>query len=235
MNYPELIKDILRFRDQIKIYKKYNNTFYNLSLCAFFNKWRFFRLQTDSLNFGIPWISFPAIKYIDKYLSKEMSVFEFGSGGSTLFFSERAREVISIEHDDQWYRKMCKTIENKGLKNIKLIMEIPTETIGLEDLYSSENEEYRNKSFKNYVSTLDSFPNNYFSLVLIDGRARQSCFKHSLDKIKKGGLIVFDNTERTRYRQVFNLANKNFIMMEFPGPTPFSKTFTITTIFLRIL
>lgn len=234
MNYPEVVKDILRFRDQIKLYKKYNNAIYNLSLYTYFIKWRFFKSQTDSMHFGIPWISFPAIKYIDKFICKEMSVFEYGCGGSTLFFSERAGEVISVEHDEQWYVKICKAIENKDLKNIKLLMKIPTDAIGIENLYSSENERYKNKSFENYVSTIDSFPNEYFSLVLIDGRSRQSCLKQSLNKIKKGGLIVFDNTERDRYRQVFYLADKNFIKMELPGPTPFSKSFTITTIFLRI-
>jgi len=53
----------------------------------------------------IPWISYPAIKMLEKILKPEMRVFEWGVGGSTLFFSARVRQLVSIEHDLQWAEK----------------------------------------------------------------------------------------------------------------------------------
>ena len=37
-----------------------------------------------------------------------MKVFEWGSGGSTIYFKDKAFSWISIEHDPDWYRKIKK-------------------------------------------------------------------------------------------------------------------------------
>ena len=34
----------------------------------------------------IPWVTHGAKKWLDSYLKKDMKVFEWGSGGSTLYF-----------------------------------------------------------------------------------------------------------------------------------------------------
>ena len=38
------------------------------------------------LDLEIPWFSYAAIDFLEDYLQPEMSVFEYGTGGSTLFF-----------------------------------------------------------------------------------------------------------------------------------------------------
>ncbi len=57
----------------------------------------------------IPWFSYPFIDFLTPRLSKEITVFEFGSGNSTLFFAERVKKVISIEHNKDWYQIVNKT------------------------------------------------------------------------------------------------------------------------------
>jgi predicted O-methyltransferase YrrM len=39
-----------------------------------------------------------------------------------------------------------------------------------------------------------------FDLVVVDGRARQSCLTHALPRLRGDGLVVFDNSARRRYR-----------------------------------
>ena len=56
----------------------------------------------------IPWFSYPAVEFLSARIRKEMKVFEFGSGNSTLFFSRRVNQVISIEHNKEWYDKISK-------------------------------------------------------------------------------------------------------------------------------
>jgi hypothetical protein len=54
---------------------------------AFYVPWR--RLMTAEghcLEHEIPWLTFPAISRIEEFLEPSIRVFEYGSGGSTLFF-----------------------------------------------------------------------------------------------------------------------------------------------------
>ena len=54
----------------------------------------------------IPWFSYPAVEFLSKRLNNRMTVFEFGSGNSTLFFSDRVNQVVSVEHNKDWYDKI---------------------------------------------------------------------------------------------------------------------------------
>ena len=55
-----------------------------------------------------PWITFPAIEAIRKVLQPQFHVFEYGSGGSTLFWSSHVQKVISVEHEEEWYQRIKK-------------------------------------------------------------------------------------------------------------------------------
>src|SRR5215203_492131 len=55
------------------------------------------------LDLQIPWFSYAAIDFLEKYIKREMTVCEYGSGGSTLFFAERAKSVYSIEDNAKWF------------------------------------------------------------------------------------------------------------------------------------
>ena len=52
-----------------------------------------------------PWISFSAIELLKKITRPDMRVFEYGSGGSTMFWISRVKELISVEHDLSWYHE----------------------------------------------------------------------------------------------------------------------------------
>src|SRR2546422_3046256 len=38
-----------------------------------------------------PWMVFKAVRWLDSYLNSEMNVFEYGTGGSTVFVARRGR------------------------------------------------------------------------------------------------------------------------------------------------
>jgi protein-L-isoaspartate O-methyltransferase len=42
-------------------------------------------------------------RVLERRLNKTLSVFEYGSGYSTLFYARCARSVISVEYDQAWY------------------------------------------------------------------------------------------------------------------------------------
>ena len=47
----------------------------------------------------MPWWSFSAIDFMSKQCRADQDVFEFGSGGSTLFFAKRCKTVTAVEDD----------------------------------------------------------------------------------------------------------------------------------------
>ena len=56
---------------------------------------------------------------------------------------------------------------------------------------------------------INKYPDQQFDVILIDGRERVGCFSNSIDKLKKGGIIVLDDSFRIRYTPIFNILNSN--------------------------
>lgn len=162
-------------------------------------------LGHNALKDNVPWITFKARIWLENYLKPDMSVFEYSSGGSTIFISKRVKEVFSIEHDKDWYQIISNEIRNQHIDNCKLLLIEPeTDLFNRED-YSDPNNYisslpiYLNMNFRRYVLSINEFPDEYFDLVFVDGRARPSCITNSIPKIKPGGYLMLDNSERERY------------------------------------
>lgn len=188
-----------------------------------------------------PWISFAATDLIAAYLRKEMRVFEFGGGGSTLFFTQRVAEVITAEHDPEWFPAIEKGVRDHGLNNWKGIA-CPAEeggdataSIADPDAYISDDASYKGKQFRSYASSIDAYADGYFDLVIVDGRARPSCLKHALPKVKSGGLLVLDNSDRAYYTEkTKGLIEPGFEeLLSCKGPGPYLEWFTQTTVWKK--
>jgi hypothetical protein len=160
----------------------------------------------------LPWISIHAKNYLKKYLEKKdkqhINIFEYGSGGSSLFFLKYSNNVISIEHNPEWFHYVRNAVADKKIKGWhgELIKPDPIENNLQVELDSSNPLDYYSTdesslmfTFKNYASSIDKYPDNYFDLILVDGRSRPSCLYHSRRKLKSGGLLVLDNADRKYY------------------------------------
>jgi len=64
------------------------------------------------LDLELPWFSYAAIDFLAERLSPDMQVCEYGSGGSTLFFARRARQVLSIEDNQKWFELVTERSQN---------------------------------------------------------------------------------------------------------------------------
>lgn len=121
----------------------------------------------------LPWIPFIVIKYFKKIISKDWVMVEFGSGMSTLWYASKVKFIYSIEHDQGWYRRISGEIERRNLKNVK----------------------YELRPLDKY-SQLDDLPDQSLDFVVVDGWARSDCLLASLDKLKKGGYLYLDNSDK---------------------------------------
>ena len=187
--------------------------------------------KNNSLEYELPWLTYESIDSIEKYLSKEMNVFEWGSGSSTIFFAKRVKRIISIEHDYDWYKKVTNHLRSKKLnKNAKVIYKKPIKIMSNKKRANEEQEDYKNYSFKGYSSAINKYPDRYFDLILVDGRARINCIKLATKKIKKGGWIVFDNADADKYSK--GIININSLdRLNFKGIGSFNSYSWLTTIF----
>lgn len=61
------------------------------------------------------WMDNKEIELIDKYLNKDKIMLEYGSGGSTLYFSKFVKEYYSIEHNKLWYDKIKGKTNNSNI------------------------------------------------------------------------------------------------------------------------
>jgi len=211
------------------------------AILIYFSEWKKYLLKDNSEVKPILWISFNAINYLKKIIRPQMVVFEFGSGGSTQFWSEHVSKVISVEHEAEWYHKMLSDFKRKSLVNIEYHL-IPAESdpdhynksIADPRHYISDDKAYGGKKFESYVRMIDQFPDEFFDLVVVDGRARPSCIAHATNKIKKGGYLLLDNSERKHYHPSLEQFTKNWKRHDFMGPVPYSYGFSQTSILKKI-
>jgi len=149
---------------------------------------------------GLPLLAWPAICVLDRFLEHQMNVFEWGSGGSTVFLARRVAHLTSIEHDPVWFQKTTKSLERNALR-CNLLLRPPIQT---DPPYSGDDKStvklYKGLSFHNYVGAIDCAPDESFHAIIVDGRARKPCLKHACPKLVKGGLLVLDNADRGEYK-----------------------------------
>jgi hypothetical protein len=211
-------------------------------LCCSTQRKRIFRwlksLQPDYLlDHPSPWLTFDAIEFLKPRLREGMRVFEYGSGGSTLFWLRYGALCVSIEHDPDWYSVVRKRLTPKHKIDYRLILpELMNDSDWQGDpadpeSYTSSDETFQRYSFRKYVTQIDAFPDQYFDLILIDGRSRPSCVMHSVPKVKVGGLLVLDNADRSYYTSKTQVYLQDFFLHEFYGVGPFGREMWKTNIY----
>jgi hypothetical protein len=185
----------------------------------------------------LPWITFSAIDRLNRIINPDMEVFEYGSGGSTLFWASRVRHITSVEHDREWFEKMQGELQGSNKSNIRYLLIEPQPDADYQkkdyrvpEDYISSGGNYRGKNFENYVKAIDMYPDRHFDVIVIDGRARPSCILHSLPKLKKGGWLLIDNADRSYYLAPFPFKRPDWKIHTFDGPVPFMKGFSRTSL-----
>lgn len=145
----------------------------------------------------LPWVTYSFIDFIKPRLNKNLSIFEYGSGNSTLFYAKNVKRVVSVEHDEAWYNK----IVNEKAANAEMIF------TALE-----KDGEYSQKA---------KLLNEQFDIIIVDGRDRVNCCKHSVDALSTNGVLVLDDSEREFYNEarVF-LTARGFKELSFSGISP---------------
>jgi hypothetical protein len=98
----------------------------------------------NPLDHDQPWLVFSAIDFLQSLLNKEMTVWEYGSGSSTLFYAKRVKTVYSIENDKSWFEHITTLISTREIANVKYnwIERDPESGGGGEEYFSKSTKQY---------------------------------------------------------------------------------------------
>jgi hypothetical protein len=216
-----------KIKDSLYKFNKFKNYVVFLLKRKDFNLKRIvrkFNILLKGINIGdnyIPWIPIKAKLWLDDNLRQDMILYEYGSGLSTLYFSPKVKKIISVEHDKEWYNKTYGEIKEKIHNCEYNLIEPEPKKAGIsspvEKMYISHL--YQNLNFRTYVQSIDIYPDKYFDLVFIDGRARIGCIMHSIEKIKPGGFLILDNSDAKRYKEA-QMILKGYNKLDFYGIAP---------------
>lgn len=121
----------------------------------------------------IPWLGYRVVERIEQIINRSSSILEFGSGMSTIWLAKRCLELVSLESNQDWFVRVKKQLRLKNINNV--------------DIRFVEGSEY---------FSLERFPNDYFDFVLIDGDYRNKCAQNCIKKLKHGGYIYLDDTDK---------------------------------------
>lgn len=141
---------------------------------------------------NLPYMSSDEIEFLGDHLKSDDLIWEWGSGGSTLWLSSQVKHVTSVEHQPSWARELLQVIP----RNVNLIVSTP------QKIYVEGENDGDYETFNRYV---DCFPAGWDpSLILIDGRARVACARRVSQLMPSSGIPVFlHDCEREEYREIW--------------------------------
>lgn len=58
-------------------------------------------MPVDDDGAPVPWYTYPCIDFLEARLDPSLSVFEYGSGLSTIWYARRVDEVVGVEHSQE--------------------------------------------------------------------------------------------------------------------------------------
>lgn len=159
----------------------------------------------DEAGSPTPWMTYPAIEYLNQLDLRQFRILEWGSGNSSRYFSARAKEVISIEHSKEWFD----SLQNSLASNQKI--------------YFAELDQYAQFPLELGVT---------FDLIVVDGMLRKECVDSAYKLASEGAMILLDNSER--YTEICaDIRNHGYFQVDFHGFGPINDYTWTTSIFVN--
>lgn len=158
----------------------------------------------------LPWLPFRLIDELADVVGPGARVFEFGGGGSTLWFLDRGCEVVTVEHVPAWSERLAGLVISDRWELLDR---------GADDGYDA------------YVAAIADYPEDFFDVVVVDGRERVRCAYAAMPRVRPGGWLVVDDVDRERYSA--GLASIPWPRRDVVGFAPGKPTLAYTAVLTR--
>lgn len=116
-----------------------------------------------------PWYTYPALEYLDQFDFSTKTVFEWGSGNSSLYWARVAKSLTSVEDNTEWHGIVTRATRNNQV--LRLVTDA-----------------------KAYVEAISTSGVKY-DIIVIDGSYRYECAVVASNHLEDGGLIILDNSD----------------------------------------
>lgn len=142
--------------------------------------------KTTPLDLQLPWFSYAAIDFLGRFLRPSMRTFEYGGGGSTIFFARRTAQVTCVENSEDWAQKIRRVLDDQKIENVKI------------QIHAYDPNDRAAFGNSDYLRTLEKEAPD---IVVVDGyeervALRPDCFWLAETVIKPGGIIIVDDSWR---------------------------------------
>lgn len=149
--------------------------------------------SVDAQGVPQPWFTLSVVQWLGPRVRPTDRVFEYGAGGSTLWFGARVERVVSVEDDPSWARYVraraseCVTVQ--------------------EEPYG-----------ESYIHAPLAF-DDAFDIVVVDGTdPRNPCAEVAVEVVAEDGIVIWDNSDRPDYGNALqHLHDHGFGRVDFFG------------------
>jgi hypothetical protein len=164
----------------------------------------------DAESRPLPWYTYPAIDFLRQLDFREKTVFEYGSGHSTLFWGTVAKKVVSVENDEAWHER----IAPKLAPNCELVLATTPEA---------------------YITSIRNYSRG-FDVIVVDGLpdnfGRYKAAREAVRHLNQGGLIILDNSDWLPASSRF-LRDSGLLEVDMTGPGPVNRYMWTTSLFFH--
>jgi hypothetical protein len=124
----------------------------------------------------LPWYTYPAIDFLAQRDFHNRDVLEFGGGQSTLWWSSKARSVLTIEEDAAWFARLRSQVGPNVSPH-----HIPVDRV--------------TRTVQPIVDLIATSPTRKFDIIVVDGHLRKEVAALAFDYLAPNGAIILDNAE----------------------------------------
>jgi FkbM family methyltransferase len=154
----------------------------------------------------LPWLTYPAISFLEQLDLRDKTIFEYGAGNGSLYFARRARRVITVENDPEWYARV--TAHKPANVEIQLC-----------------------RAQTDYVQAIRR-QNDRPDIIVIDGGWRRPCAREAVACLAPDGFIILDNSDWFP-NTAGDLRAADLVQIDFAGFGPVNYYTWTTSFFFR--
>ena len=172
----------------------------------------------------IPWLTYPFVQFIEPRLKASLTMYEYGSGNSTLWFAKYVGLIRSIEHDLEWYQRIYQNMPT----NVTLVHKSVDKQLSYSELTYMNSQDV--EAYTEDIRSAD----HKFDIILIDGIYRNRAIANAVECVTDQGVIILDNVDYIEAKEGINyLLNLGYRSVEFWGMCPIVHHDSCTAIFYK--
>lgn len=142
-----------------------------------------------------PWYTHGCLDVISKWDLSDKIIMEWGMGASTLWWAMKAKLVVGIDHNLEWYYNVSNSLNANSVEQ--------KANIGCVQTHEGDNSERRDCYIKHYEVNnqmiKDKFPEfqpvSKINIAIVDGVHRYECAEYAV-RVLKPEILIVDNHQQ---------------------------------------